>query len=166
MSPFNLTIPVNIEKAQVDGWEFVVQHNFGDTGFGVIANATLVDADVGYDDLSLSQQFVIFGLSDSANLVGYYETDTYGIRLAYNWRDSFLAGTGQPNVGAGPPSYTDEYKQWDLSANYWYNDNLQIFADVINLTDEVTHVYGRSNLQTLFAAQLGTRFNIGARYKF
>jgi TonB-dependent receptor len=165
-SPFNLTIPVNIDKAQVDGFELVVQHNFGDTGFGVIANATLVDADVAYDNLSLSEQFVIFGLSDSANLVGYYETDNYGIRLAYNWRDSFLGGTGQPNVGSGPPSYTDEYEQWDLSANYWYNDNLQLFLDIINLTDEVTHVYGRSSLQTLAAAQLGTRFNIGARYKF
>ncbi len=165
-SPFNLTIPVNIEKASVDGWELVVQHNFGDTGFGVIANATFVDADVGYDNLSLAQQFVIFGLSDSANLVGYYETEDIAIRLAYNWRDAFLAGTGQTNVGAGPPTYTDEYEQWDLTGSYWYNDNIQIFADIINLTDEVTHVYGRSELQTLFASQFGRRYNIGLRYKF
>lgn len=165
-SPFNLTIPVNIDAAAVDGWEIAVQHNFGDSGFGVIANATFVDADVAYDDISLSSQFVIFGLSDSANLVAFYDKNDIGVRLAYNWRDSFLAGTGQTNVGAGPPTYTDEYEQWDLSASYWYNDNLQIFLDVINLTDEVTHVYGRTDLQTLFATQLGTRYNIGARYKF
>ena len=150
----------------MDGWELVVQHNFGDTGFGVIANATFVDADVGYDNLSLAQQFVIFGLSDSANLVGYYETEDIAVRLAYNWRDAFLAGTGQTNVGAGPPTYTDEYEQWDLTGSYWYNDSLQIFADVINITDEVTHIYGRSELQTLFASQFGRRFNIGVRYKF
>jgi TonB-dependent receptor len=157
---------VNIDKAKVDGWELNVQHNFGDSGFGVIANATFVNADVGYDNLSLAQQFVIFGLSDSANLVAFYDKNDFAVRLAYNWRDAFLAGTGQNNVGSGPPTYTGEYEQWDLSASYWWNDNMQVFLDVINLTDEVTHVYGRSELQTLFATQLGTRYNIGFRYKY
>lgn len=165
-SPFELTIPVNIEKATMDGWELVVQHNFGDSGFGVIANATFVDADVGYDNMSLEQQFVLTGLSDSANLIGFYDKDGIGVRLAYNWRDDFLAGTGQTNVGAGPPTYVAAYDQWDLSASYWYNDNFQIYADIINLTNETSHVYGRSELQTLFATQLGTRYNIGVRYKF
>jgi len=93
-APFNLTIPVNIEAATMTGWEVVVQHNFGDTGFGVIANATLVDADVGYDNFSLAQQFVLTGLSDSANFIGFYDRDGISVRLAYNWRDAFLAGTG------------------------------------------------------------------------
>lgn len=165
-SPFDLTIPVNIDEATVDGWELAVQHNFGDSGFGVIANATFVDADVGYENLNLAEQFVIFGLSDSANFVGFYDKDGIAVRLAYNWRDAFLAGTGQTNVGSGPPTYTDEYEQWDLSASYWYNDNVQVFLDIINLTDEVTNVYGRRELQTLFATQLGTRYNLGVRYKF
>jgi len=165
-TPFNLTVPVNIEKATMDGWELVVQHNFGDSGFGVIANATIVDADVGYDNLSLEQQFVLTGLSDSANVIGYYETETIGIRLAWNWRDDFLAGTGQTNVGAGPPTYVADYQQWDLNASYRFNDNLQLFADVLNLTNETHHVYGRDKMQTLFATQLGTRYNVGLRYKF
>ena len=165
-SPFNLTIPVNIEKATVDGWEFVIQHEFGDSGFGVIANATLVDSDVGYDELSLAEQFVITGLSDSANFVGYFDKFGLSVRLAYNWRDGFLAGTGQTNVGAGPPTYVNEYEQWDLAANYWITDNLQVFSDIINLTNETQHVHGRSDLQTLFATQTGTRYNIGLRYKF
>ena len=33
-SPFNLTVPVNIEEATMKGWEVVLQHNFGDSGFG------------------------------------------------------------------------------------------------------------------------------------
>lgn len=165
-TPFNLTVPVNIEKATMDGWEVVVQHNFWDTGFGVIANATIVDADVGYDNLSLEQQFVLTGLSDSANFIAFYDKDGIGVRLAYNWRDDFLAGTGQVNVGAGPPSYVADYEQWDLSASYWYNDNLQLFVDVLNLTNETSHVYGRDQMQTLFATQLGTRYNLGVRYKF
>jgi TonB-dependent receptor len=173
-SPFNLSIPVNIEDAVVDGWEFNIQHNFGQSGFGVIVNATLVDADVGYDNLrcdqpncNLSQQFVVTGLSDSANFVGYYEKNRIGLRAAYNWRDDFLAGTGQNNVGAGPPTYVAAYGQWDLNASYkFFDDKLIAFVDVLNLTNETTYVYGRSKNQVLFATELGTRYNIGVRYKF
>ena len=165
-SPFNLTVPVNIETATVDGWEFNLQHEFGVSGFGFIVNATFVDADVGYDNDSLEQQFVISGLSDSANFIPYFENDNWSVRLAYNWRDAFLAGTGQTNVGAGPPTYVDEYGQWDLSASYWATDNLQVFTDIINLTDETSYVYGRQTGQVLFASQYGTRYSLGVRYKF
>ena len=36
----------------------------------------------------------------------------------------------------------------------------------LNITDETTHVHGRSELQTLFAAQLGARYSLGLRYNF
>lgn len=163
---FDLTIPVNIEEATVDGWELNVQHEFWETGFGVIVNATFVDGDVGYDNNTLGAQFALSGLSDSANFIGYYENDVLGARLAYNWRDTFWAGNGQSNVGGGQPTYVDEYGQWDLNASYQYNENLQLFLDVINLTDETAYVYGRQKDQPLFAVQQGTRYNIGVRYKF
>ena len=168
VSPFNLTVPVNIQEATMDGWEAVLQHNFGETGFGLIVNATFVDADVGYDDFSLQEQFVLSGLSDSANFIGFYDKNGISVRIAYNWRDSFLSGTGQNNVGAAPPTYVDEYEQWDLSASYWFgeNENYQVYLDVLNLTDETTYVYGRAEPQALFVSQLGRRFNLGFRYKF
>ena len=165
-SPFNLTVPVNIEEATMKGWEFVIQHTFGDTGFGAILNATLVDADVGYDNFSLAQQFVLTGLSDSANIIAFYDKHDFSVRVAWNWRDDFLSGTGQANVGAGPPTYVAAYQQLDVSASYWFTDSFQVYVDVLNLTDETTHVYGRDKAQTLFAAQAGPRYNIGVRYKF
>jgi TonB-dependent receptor len=172
-SPFNLSVPVNIQDATIDGWEFMLQHNFGTSGFGVIANYTIVDSDVGYDDLrceqpncNLSIQFSVTGLSDSANFIGYYDKYGIGVRLAYNWRGAFLSGTGQTNVGAGPPTYVDDYGQWDLSASYQFTDNFTVFADVLNLTDETSYVYGRDHMQVLYATQLGTRYNVGLRYKF
>ncbi|MXW49032.1 MAG: TonB-dependent receptor [Gammaproteobacteria bacterium] len=165
-SPFNLTVPVNIEQATMKGWEFVIQHTFGDSGFGFIANATLVEADVGYDNFSLEQQFVLTGLSDSANLIAFYDKNDLSVRVAWNWRDDFLAGTGQANVGAGPPTHTADYQQLDLSVSYWFTDQIQAYFDVLNLTDETTHVYGRDKLQTLFAGQNGPRYNLGIRYKF
>ena len=165
-SPFNLTVPVNIEEATMKGWELVAQHTFGDSGFGAIVNATFVEADVGYDNFSLAQQFVLTGLSDSANVIAFYDKNGISVRLAYNWRDAFLAGTGQNNVGAGPPTHVNAYQQLDLSASYWFNDQVQVFVDALNITDETTHVYGRHEFQTLFAAQAGPRYNIGVRYKF
>ncbi|UTA47169.1 TonB-dependent receptor [Simiduia sp. 21SJ11W-1] len=162
---FTLTVPANLEEAVVDGWELNVQHAFGESGFGLIANATLVDADVGYDDFSLESQFVVTGLSDSANLIGYYDKDGIQVRIAYNWRDDFLAGTGQANVGVGP-TYVAAYGQWDMNASYEINDNASIFVEALNVTEETTHVYGRDEKQTLFAAQIGPRYAIGARYKF
>ena len=165
-TPFNLTVPVNLEQATMRGWELVIQHNFGETGFGAILNATFAQADVGYDNFSLEQQFVLAGLSDSANIIAFYDKNGISVRLAYNWRDKFLAGTGQANVGPGPPTHVAPYQQLDLSASYWFTDRMQVYLDVLNMTNETTHIFGRSEQQTLFADQLGTRYNIGFRYKF
>ncbi len=164
-APFNLTVPVNIEQATMKGWEFVIQHTFGETGFGAILNATLVDADVGYDNFSLDQQFVLTGLSDSANIIAFYDKHDFSVRVAWNWRDDFLSGTGQNNVGAGPPTYVAAYQQLDIGASYWFTDRMQVYVDILNLTDETTHVYGRDEIQTLFAAQAGPRYNVGFRFK-
>ena len=87
---FDLSRPVNQRTAKVDGIEVNLQHNFGDSGYGFIVNATLADADVAYDNFnSLEGQFVLNGLSDSANLIGFYDGEDLQVRLAYNWRDDF-----------------------------------------------------------------------------
>src|SRR5690606_22277795 len=49
---FDIIIPVNQDDAKLDGWELAVQHLIGETGFGVIANATFVDGDFNYDNFS------------------------------------------------------------------------------------------------------------------
>jgi TonB-dependent receptor len=163
---FDVIVPSNQDEDTVDGWELNLQHNFGGSGFGVIANATFVDSKTSYDDMLLAQQFVVSGISDSANLIGFYEKHGFSIRIAYNWRDKFLSGTGQANVGGIPPTYVDEYDQIDIGASYTFGDNLQVFLDAINITDETTYVYGRTTGQVLFAAQAGPRYNLGLRYTF
>ena len=166
VSPFSLVVPENSDEIEVDGWEINLQHNFGETGFGVIANYTFVDSDKGFDNFALTDQFAIYGLSDSANLIAFYENDRMSVRMAYNWRDEHLAGEGQNNVGPLPPTYVSDYQQLDMSANFWITDNAQVFLDVLNITEETTHVFGRAEQQTLFASQGGIRYNLGFRYKF
>ena len=161
-----MTAPANQRDAKVDGIEINIQHNFGDSGFGMIANATFVNADVAYDNMQIDSQFVLNGLSDSANLVGFYDKDGLQLRLAYNWRDDYLAGVGQ---GAGTytnPTNVEAFGQLDISASYEYSDNLSFFFAGINVLEETYNVYGRDKLQVLQAGQTGARYDLGVRYTF
>ena len=163
---FDVTAPVNQEEATVDGFEVAVQKTFGDTGFGFIANATFVDADVAFDDLSLEDQFVLTGLSDSANLIGFYENEKYQVRLAYNWRDDFYTGRLGASSGTPGPNNIESFGQWDISASYNVSDNMTVFFEGLNVTEETTRSFGRSTLQVIRAGQTGARYNFGVRYNF
>jgi len=163
---FDVTVPVNQREATVDGWEVAVQKSFGDSGFGMIANATFVDANVEFDNLSLEAQFPLVGLSDSANLIGFYENETFQARIAYNWRDDFYAGGTGASSGTSGPNNVESFGQWDISASYDISDNLTVFIEGLNLTDETTRSYGRSTRQVIRAGQTGARYNFGVRYNF
>ena len=162
---FDITIPVNQDDAKLDGWEFAVQHLIGDTGFGFIANATLVDGDFEYDNTSLGEQFALLGMSDTYNLVGFYDKDGIQARIAYNWRDKFLASTVN-TLGLQNPIYVESYGQWDASASYDVTKQLTFFIEAINLTNEKVRSHERSTLQLVNYTETGRRFNIGARYTF
>jgi TonB-dependent receptor len=164
IADFRITVPANQRSANLNGFEFNVQHMFGATGFGVSANYTLVNSGLEYDNHLRNQQFALEGLSDAANVVGFYENFGWGVRLAYNWRDEFLASRFD---GAGAnPLYTEEYGQFDLNVSYQWGDNLTLQAEVINLTDEIQRIHGRTDTESVFVTQTGPRYMIGARYKF
>jgi TonB-dependent receptor len=165
IASFAITVPANQRSASLDGLEFNLQHVFGDSGFGVSANYTIVDSGLEYDNADLGEQFALEGLSDSANLVLFYEKFDWQVRAAYNWRDEFLAGrfdgTGLPN-----PVYTEAYGQLDLSVGYQWSENLTLHLEAINLTDEIQRLHGRNRNQVLFVTQTGPRYMLGLRYKF
>jgi TonB-dependent receptor len=164
---FDLSRPVNQRTAKVDGWEINLQHAFGDTGFGFIVNATIVDADVKYDPMrSLETQFVLNGLSDSANFIGFYDGEDLQVRFAYNWRDDFLAGVGQGQGTLTNPTNTESYGQLDMSVTYYLNDNMTLYFNGLNITNETLHLYSLNKSQVLQAVQTGPRWDIGFRYNF
>ena len=164
---FDLSQPVNQKTAAVDGWELNLQHAFGDSGYGFIVNATIVDANVAYDtSRSLENQFALTGLSDSANFIGFYDGEKLQVRAAYNWRDDFLAGIGQAEGTRTNPQFVEAYGQWDLGVTYHLNDNITFYASGLNLTNETTHVYSLTKRQVLQAVQTGPRFDFGFRYTF
>jgi len=163
---FNLSVPTAQQSVEIDGWEFAFQHMFGDTGFGLSANYTMVDSDIAYDNNSFEDQFAILGLSDSANIVGFYEKYGWTARLAWNWRDKFLANTGLGGIGQPNPTYTEEYEQLDGIVSYELENGITFFVEAFNLTDEYSRAVGRNPNMARYVTQTGRRFGIGARWTY
>jgi TonB-dependent receptor len=153
------------QEVWIDGFELAVQHNFWESGFGVIANYTLVESSTEFDNMTLNDpQFAVTGVSDTANLVGFYDKNGLQVRIAYNWRDDFLAS---PASGTGNnPINVREYSQVDLNVSYDIIENLSIFLEALNVTEESGRTYGRDERQVLGWFEGAARYNIGARYTF
>jgi TonB-dependent receptor len=164
---FAVQRPVNQEAARIRGWEIGGQYFFGETGFGVLANYTIVRGDVKFDDNAPpgTQQFALLGLSDTANAVLMFEKFGFTARLAYNWRDKFLAATNQ-NGSNTNPFYVDAYDQIDLSVGYDFNEQLALSFEAINLTGEDIRWFGRSEKQLVRLEDASPRYAVGVRYKF
>ncbi|WP_111641665.1 TonB-dependent receptor [Marinimicrobium alkaliphilum] len=175
---FNISRPNNSGQDQsVEGLEFNVQHMFGDTGFGAVFNYTIANAGFNYDNAfcrdgtddndmevcNVDDQEALTGVSDTMNLIGFYDRDGLNVRIAYNWRDSFL----DSRFREGPnPVYTDKFAQVDINASYQLNDNWQVFFEGINVLDEPNRQYGRDPRMTHNYVERGARWAVGTRFNF
>ena len=162
---FDTTRLLNAEEREIKGLELNIQHMFGESGFGLQANLTVVDSDAEFDSNNIGDQAILIGLSDSANLVGFYETDMFSVRLAGNWRDEFLFATSQLRA-TNEPVYTEEYLQWDFSSSYNLNDNYSVSFEVLNIFGEDVRQHGRFDEQFLFENTQDARYTIGFRADF
>ena len=136
------------------------------SGFGFQANSTFVGGDVGYDlyaNPNTEDQFALTGLSDSWNVMGFYENERFSVRLHYNNRGEFLTNT---NTAQRVPRFVDEFSQLDFSASYAPTDNLTIFLEGINLLDEPIVFRGRTHKQVQSFQEGDMRMYLGARYIF
>ena len=164
VATFTNTLPSNGESAVVDGWEIAFQHSFEESGFGIMANATLVDSNADLDPYDINQTFALTGLSDSLNLVGFYEKGPVQLRLAWNWRDEFVQSLTQTN-GNGP-TIVEDYAQLDISGSYDITDDISVFFEGINLTEEYVHKRGRFDNHLLLIEDSGRRWALGIRGSF
>lgn len=97
------------------------------------------------------------------NLALGYETGRLSLRLAGTYRDDRMLELGGD---ASEDIFEDEHLQWDLTAKYFVTDRLQLYASVINITDEPFYVYqGNSDLNAQYE-DYGVTYGIGLRYSF
>ncbi len=163
LAEFDLVQPKNGERANVNGLELSINHSFANTGLGISANMTKVDSNAQLDVNDLASKFALTGLSDSKNLVLYYEKNAWQWRLAWNHRDGFLQSLVQ--IQGGEPTFVASYEQLDFSASYDINQHLSLFFEAINLGNEEVWKHGRYSNQLLLVQDTGSRYAFGIRAK-
>jgi len=169
LAQFRVSSYVNGPSADVSGFEVSWQHEFDDTGFGLQANATVVGTNQPYDphDISTSN-FAVTGLADSANVTAFYDKEGLQVRLAANWRDSYLDHFGQmqPNSAFGAePVFVNP--SWDLVASMSceITDQVTMYFEAMNLLNSTYSTRGRFAEQVLDVVAYGRRFTFGIHYR-
>jgi TonB-dependent receptor len=173
---FNVSFNASSDRKEtIDGLEIAIQHDFGDynpvpfidlTGFGVIANLTIVDSDADYNNQTPNSendgQFAVVGISDSHNLIAYYERFGLSARVAYNWRDRFL------NFQGASSGYTEEYEQLDANVTYTIpGTGFSVSYDALNLTEEGRETFERNNPSyKTWVSQGHAKHYVGVRWKY
>jgi TonB-dependent receptor len=117
------------------------------------------------------------GISDdSYNIIGMYEYNKFGARLAYSWRSEFL--TANLDCCIGLPVWQKANGYLDGSARFGLNDNVEFTLDIQNIlnTTAVTQqqVFGDSTLTPdANPVKLDSgwvrndrRFQLGVRFKY
>lgn len=155
----NVTRPYNAPNgADIQGIELQYQQDLG-MGFGFLANYTWTDADVPANEDGT--QLELPGNSkDQFNASVYYENDTVSLRVSYNMRSESYGG-----LTSGSQLATDEYDQWDATANWTVSDNFTLFATAVNITNEIIYQRTSDGLPVGFYEN-GPRYSLGARYNF
>jgi len=167
---YQITSPINgNDEVTIDGVEGGVQYNFDKLpgfwkGFGVLANYTY-QKDKGFTQTNIfdGSPLTFPGLSrNSYNASLYYENQRFSARASYNWRDQWLiTASGRGSL----PEFNREYGQLDASLGYNINDNLSLFLEGINLTDEEL-VQENAPARPIQFETFGKRFFMGVRGKF
>lgn len=132
---FLINRPRNAESAKIKGWTIGWTHAL-DMGLGLQANFTKVDSKA---EVSSLGYFAVPGISDTANLVAFYEHGPLEARLAYNWRSKFLTDPGVP--GTTLPSTTDDYYQIDGRVGVRFGLGILASLEGVNLTNEKVRSY-------------------------
>lgn len=100
----------------------------------------------------------------NANVIGYYETKDYGLRLVYNVRSKYdLASAG---TFTGAARQVKARGQLDLSASYNVNEQFSLSFDAYNLTNAIRIEYENDPRLIRRADYDGRTFTLTARATF
>jgi len=168
-STAGVTRPFNGDGGKVQGLELAYQVGF-DNGFGVSANFTYSDSETNLESLTRSE-LPLPGVSETSyNLIGFYENESVSFRVAYTWRDEYLAPTNTTVGVAGLElplsSWYDDYGQFDASLTWNINENISLVAEAINITSEerTRYLEWESNFFTYDSQE--SRYVVGANFRF
>ena len=129
-------------------------------GLGFQGNLTLLD---GSFDTPTQTGIAFQGMSDTiANASVFYEKHGISARVSYQWRSDWLDTLG----GLGSGEYRKGYENLDVSLRYAVNENLTLFADLANLTNETYVAYEGTTATPTEVERIGSRYLFGVRFSY
>ncbi|MBI1682832.1 TonB-dependent receptor [Caulobacter hibisci] len=100
----------------------------------------------------------------NVNVIGYYETPKYGVRMVYNYRSDY--GLNANGTYSGGSRSVKPRGQLDMSASYNVTDALTVSFDAYNLTDAVRFEYENDYQVSRWVDYDGRTFTLTARATF
>jgi len=171
---FNVTTPQNADASTIKGFELSFQRDFDFLpepfhNMGMIANYTWADGTSKYRNVQGSgedQVKAFQGLSKSSyNLTVYYETDTWGARIAAAYRDRYISRV-ESGLGDEDERGFHETTYVDFSAFYQLSEALKLNIEGINLTNQQEVQYSDSSDRQYNTTTSGRTYMAGVTYKF
>ena len=98
------------------------------------------------------------------NFVVWYESDNWEARLAYNYRSERLVLLNQSWHGLA--LYQDETAYLDAGVSYKATDNISVFLNASNITDESERFYLEVENQEAWENTFEPRYTLGIRGTF
>jgi iron complex outermembrane receptor protein len=134
---------VNAGGGEIDGLEIQINHAF-DNGFGMLANYTYSNGNAPAS--SFQDDIGVFTLSSNhnANLVGYWESEVFSARAAYNWRSKYMVR----ETGWYGNRMHDAYGTLDLSFGWNITDSINLSLEATNVLEEDDVQYGAAESYT------------------
>ncbi|HTL49051.1 MAG TPA: TonB-dependent receptor [Steroidobacteraceae bacterium] len=127
---YDVSRPINGDKAKVLGFEFGFQH-FWDSGFGLRANYTYTDTDSYIDGENVGP---LEGVSESAySLAFMFENERWDAQLAADYSGRYVEVT---DAVGGLSQYGDPITWVTASVAYRLTDKFTVSLEGRNLTDE------------------------------
>lgn len=131
------------------------------SGFGFQGNLSLLSGDFKAPD---GRTVDFPGVSDTiANASIFYENYGLSARVSYQWRSQWIDTLSFAGFG---DQMRDGYENLDLSVRYAVTDNVSVYFDANNLSDETYVAYEGDALHPTEVEQVGRRYLAGLRFRF
>lgn len=169
--PWRFTAPVQGTGGKVEGLELAAKVAFRDitdgfmSNFGFDVNYTYSDSSQDGAGINGSEIPFVNNSEDTYNIVGWFENDFLSARLAYNFRSPRLITVGSAATG-GQNLYQDDYGQLDLNVTWDITDNVAVYLNGSNITEEFQQAYLEYEEQKAFQNVYEARWALGARVNF
>ena len=166
----DLTSKTNVDGGSVQGFEISYQQAYDFlpgllSGLGSTINYTYSESTGGDKDFYGKTMPMADNSENQVNAVLWYQLDAWQARVAYNYRSERYMGKawndGHPAAWwSSPTSYVD------ASVSYDFNENLTVYLQGQNITEEFESTYMQWEDVTVSQNVYEARYTLGVRAKF